>query len=420
MAEIKPFRAWRYNRQLLKNISALTAPLFDVASEKHKAALYGNPYNSIHLCAPRGPRRIEKAAAALRLWRESGCLQQDTEPGIYVYFQYFNLPGDTRTYCRKGFICQIRVYDWDQKIILRHENTIPAAVDKQLKLLAATGLNASPTHGLYADEGFELEACMDESMDSVLCEAEDYQGIRNVLAVIRDPAVIQRFVDLMADKQVILADGHHRYAGSLAYMHQCRSADAAHSAAEACQYHMMWLTNSRAHDLKILPTHRLIANLPGFDETTVLKRLARYFILTEVLEPSLISEVIAGKKNTFGLIFAQRAFQARLKPGMLRRLRWNFPEVVKRLDLTVMHYFIIQEVLGIRGQDQRGSTCIEYERSLSLCLAKVASGQVQLALITNAVSIDEVQQVCLSGAVLPQKSTYFWPKAVCGLVFASI
>jgi uncharacterized protein (DUF1015 family) len=312
------------------------------------------------------------------------------------------------------------LYDWDQTVILRHENTMPASVDEQVELLAATSLNASPTHGLYTDESFELEKYMDESMRRPLCEAEDYQGIRDVLAVIREPKIIRRFVELMAEKQVILADGHHRYAGSLAYMRQRMAANAAHTGTEPYNYHMMWLTNTQANDLKILPTHRLIYNLKSFDETAILKKLEHYFTLTAVPDPSFINEIIAGKKNTFGLIFAQCAYQARLKSGMHRRLNWNFPDEVKKLDLTVMHYFIIQQALGIRGRDQRSSKCIVYERSFPICLAKMAAGQAQMALITNEVTIEEVKNVCLSGAVLPQKSTHFWPKVICGLVFAAI
>jgi hypothetical protein len=152
---------------------------------------------------------------------------------------------------------------------------MPGSVAGQVELLTATRLNASPTHGLYSDETSELEKIMDDHMQGPICETEDYQGIRDVLGVIRDPSVIKRFVDIMKDKQVILADGHHRYAGSLAYM------------------------------------------------------------------------------------------------------KWNFPDDVKALDLTVMHYFIIQEILGLDGNDQSTSTCLEYERSFAACLTRVLQREVQ-------------------------------------------
>jgi len=420
MAEIRPFRAWRYNDELVKNIGELTSPLFDVASEKQKAALYSNPHNSIHLSIPCGECPSENASKTLCQWQEEGCLQKDTDAAIYIYYQHFRLPGDPTRYCRKGFICKIRIFNWEQNVILRHENTMPGSVDEQVALLAATRLNASPTHGLYTDETFELEKLMDDSMQRPICETEDYQGIRDVLGAIRDPEIIERFVDILKDKQVILADGHHRYAGSLAYMKQQMLANPNHSGNEGYNFHLMWLTNTDADDLKILPTHRLIRQLEGFDENAVVEKFEKYFAVKPVPNPEIMPEIIAGKPWTFGLIFPENAFQVRLKPGVHATMRWNFPDDIKVLDLTVMHYFIIQEILGLKGKDQSTLVCIEYERSFPACLAKVLGGEVQLALITNEISISDVKTVCHSGHTLPQKSTYFWPKAVCGFVFSSL
>ena len=293
-------------------------------------------------------------------------------------------------------------------------------LDGQVELLDATRLNASPTHGLYSDETFELENIMDESIINPLCEAENYQGIRDVMGVIRDPRAIERFVDVLADKQVILADGHHRYAGSIAYMKQQMAVNPSHTGRERYNYHLMWLTNMEADDLKILPTHRLIKNLDGFSENWIMEKLEDNFVVTPVADPANLTEVIAGKKWTFGLIFPESAYMARLKPGAERTIKWDFPNEIKRLDLTIMHYCIIQEILGIQGRDQSESNCIDYERSFPACLTKVMNREFQLALITNEVSIGEVKTVCGSGCTLPQKSTYFWPKVVCGFVFGSV
>ena len=420
MAEIKPFKAWRYNDELVKNIGELTSPLFDVASEKQKAALYGNPLNSIHISIPCGDCPSENASQILENWKTDGRLLKDNEPGIYVYYQHFRLPGDPTRYCRKGFICKIRIHDWANNVILRHENTMPGSVDEQVALLAATRLNASPTHGLYTDESFKLEELMDKSMQRPICETEDYQGIRDVLSVIREPAAIKRFMNTIKEKQVILADGHHRYAGSLAYMKQQRSANPHHTGDERYNYHLMWLTNTEARDIKILPTHRLIKDLAHFDEKSIVDRLAEYFSVKPVPNPEIMPEIIADQNWSFGLIFPDNAYRLRLKPHVLTTMKWNFPDNIKALDLTVMHYFIIQEVLGLKGSDQTTSSCIEYERSFAACLTRVMQQEVQLALITNEISIADVKSVCNSGCTLPQKSTYFWPKAICGFVFSSI
>ncbi len=420
MAEINPFRAWRYSETQMENISDLTSPLFDVASKKQKAALYENPYNSIHLSVPWADRPPENAARILQQWRDEGCIRHDSEPAVYVYYQYFRLPGDPKQYCRKGFICKIRVYDWDENVILRHENTMPRSVHDQVELLAATRLNVSPTHGLYSDQNFELEADMDHSMQQPVCQTESYQGTSDVLSVIREPRIIEHFVSLMAQKQVILADGHHRYAGSLAYMKQQMAANPAHTGKERYNFHLMWLTNTEAEDLRILPTHRLIKNLEKFDETAILKKFDRHFTVKPVPDPDHLDEIIAGKQWTFGLIFQDNAYQVRLKPEAHHKMKWNFPDNIKALDLTVLHYFVIQEILGIKGKNQSDSDRIEFERSFAACLMKVIRGACQLVLITNELSIADVKTVCRSGCTLPQKSTYFWPKVICGFVFSSL
>lgn len=420
MAEIRPFKAWRYNSALMKNIGELISPLFDVASEKQKAVLYDNPYNSIHLSIPSGACPSENAAQILKRWKKTGRLQRDPESAVYVYYQYFNLPGDPVQYCRKGFICKIRIYDWNENVILRHENTMPRSVNEQVKLLAATRLNVSPTHGLYTDESFELEGLMDRSMHRPICTVENYQGTYDALSIINDPRDIERFVSLMAPKQVILADGHHRYAGSLAYMKQQARANPAHSGRERYNYHLMWLTNTEARDLRILPTHRLIKELEPFNAHDIVEMLERYFHVKPVQNPDQMQEIIAGKKWTFGLIFPDNAFQIRLKSEVLPEMRWNFPTAIKSLDLTILHYFVIQEILGIPGKDQSNSESIEYERSFAACLNRVLQENCQLALITNEVSISDVKAVCSSGCTLPQKSTFFWPKVVCGFVFSSL
>ena len=257
MAEIKPFRAWRYRPSLLKNIGDLTSPLFDVATEKQREVLYGNSLNSIHLSIPRGNQPAKKAAAALAEWKRNKVIIRDNVPGIYVYYQYFSLPSDPEPYCRKGFICKIRIQDWQDNIILRHENVMDDAVDGQLELLAETRLNASPTHGLYTDASFELEPYMDACIQDAICKTEDYQGVIDILGIIQDETIIAKFIERLKGEQVILADGHHRYAGSLAYMKRQMADNPAHTGNEGYNYHLMWLTNTEANDLRILPTHRL-------------------------------------------------------------------------------------------------------------------------------------------------------------------
>ena len=420
MAEIKPIKAWRYNDTLAKNMDALTSPLFDVVSEKQRRSLYQNPLNSIHLSVPEEPDAANRASVLLESWKKKGVIMQDRLPAIYVYYQFFKLLGSTKEYCRKGFICHIRTYDWDENVILRHENTIPQSVNDRIELLGKTELHVSPTHGLYTDDSFLLEKYMDEAISDPLYELEDYQGVRDVLGVIHDAHVIQKFIDLLEDKPIILADGHHRYEGSLLYKKKRASENPGHTGNEGYNFHLMYLTNTEADDLRILPTHRLIQGLPNFDEGKILEKLQEDFDVREIEDGSTLNEIILGKKWAFGIILKDKTLKIRLKPASISKLTWKFPDEMKQLDLTVLHYFIIEKILGIPGKDQRKSENISFDRSFSDCLTKVIMGEAQMAIITQDISIEDVKMVCHSGYTMPQKSTYFYPKVICGFVFSSI
>ncbi|MFC5270260.1 DUF1015 domain-containing protein [Adhaeribacter terreus] len=419
MAEIKPLRAWRYHNKFTPQIDSLTSPLFDVVSKKQREALYQNPLNSIHLSVPRGENPAENAAALLDDWKRDNVLHQDELPAIYVYYQHFQLAGSNKSYVRKGFLCHIKAYDWNEKVLLRHENTIPDAVNDRIELLEKTLLNSSATHGLYADPDFRLEQLMDEAMLDPVYETEDYQGARDVLAIIQDAKVIEQFINVLKDKQVLLADGHHRYEGSLEYRKKMMAANPKHTGNEAYNYHLMYLTNSESDDLRILPTHRLLEKLP-IPKEEFLQKLEPYFVVTPKEDPFELNEVIAGKPWAFGLYLDGLAYKLRLKPEVHGMINWETTPEVKQLDLTVLHFFVFEKVLGIASEAQRNYPGLSYVRNFTECISKVDTHAAEAAFITNEVSMEQVKNVCFSGAIMPQKSTFFYPKVICGFVFSSI
>jgi uncharacterized protein (DUF1015 family) len=368
---------------------------------------------------PRGEMPAENAAQLLEEWKKDQVLHQDELPALYVYYQYFKLAGSPKEYVRKGFLSHIKAYDWNEKVLLRHENTIPAAVNDRIALLEKTLLNSSATHGLYADPDFRLEKYMDEAMLDPVYETEDYQGARDVLAIIQDAKVIGEFISVLKDKQVLLADGHHRYEGSLEYRKKMMAANPDHTGNEAYNYHLMYLTNSESDDLRILPTHRLLEKLP-IPKDEFLAKLEAYFVVTPKEDPFELNEVIAGKQWAFGLYIDGQAFKLRLKPEVHGLIDWETTPEVKALDLTVLHYFVFEKVLGIPSEAQRNYPGLSYVRNFTECISKVDSHAAEAAFITNEVSMEEVKKVCFSGAIMPQKSTFFYPKVICGFLFSSI
>lgn len=425
MADIQPLRGWRYNPALSADIDAYVSPLFDVVSDRQRETLYRQPLNALHLAVPEGDDPAGAALARLRAWQANGVLRQDELPGLYVYYQYFRLPGSPRDYCRKGFMCHIRAHDWAEDVVLRHEDTLPAAVNDRTELLARTQFQTSATHGLYRDEEFELETYLDEAIRSPLVETDDYQGARDVLAVIQDAAIIRRFQAVLGGRQVLLADGHHRYEASLAYRRTRQAATPAATGHEPWHYHLMYLTNAAADDLRILPTHRLLLDLPAhlrhLTDADLLARLAAYFTVTPKEEAYDWPELMAGKPWTFGLYLGGRAYTLRLRPDVQGQLDWATTAAVRALDVTVLHFFVLEKVLGLVGPDaQRAWPGVAYVRSVPDCLQRVDRGAARAAFFLHEVSLAEVEAVCHSGALMPPKSTFFYPKTIGGLLFSSI
>ena len=210
---------------------------------------------------------------------------------------------------------------------------MPYSVNDRLEVLEETQLNVSATHGLYFDPEFELEKYMDESMLNPIYETEDYQGVKDVLSVIQDYEVIKKFVRLIDQQQIILADGHHRYEGSMFYKQKMKKANPNHTGEEAYNYHLMYLTNGESDDLRILPSHRVISDIEDFDKDELLKKLEEFFILKPVENPNDISEIILGKKWAFGLLFGDEAIKARLKPEKHALLNL-MPQQLLSLDLS--------------------------------------------------------------------------------------
>src|SRR5688572_25665641 len=419
MADILPIRPWRYNNKLSATISTLTSPLFDVISEQQRPTLYQQPFNSIHLTAPRdGP---DSALKLLQEWKRDEILVQDDIPAIYVYYQYFTSPGASKQYCRKGFICHIRAYDWEDKVIFRHENAISDdAVNNQVALLEKTELHSSLAHGLYTDPDLQLEMYMDEAITDPLYEVTDHQGARNVLAVIHDARIIKKFMTVLEDKNVLLADGNHRYESSLMLKQRQSASNRRATLNAGYNFHPMYLTNTEASDLEILPTHRLIKNFSLFNDAEIIRKLSTDFFVRSVDDMSSLQKIIAGEKWTFGMIFQDKAFKIQLKPESFPNLPWPLPEDVKQLDLTVLHYFIIEKIFGIPYDNQRVSEHVEHDRSFADCMRKVNQGKAHMAVITNAVTIADVKRIWQNGDTMPQKSMYFYPEVISGFLFTSI
>jgi uncharacterized protein (DUF1015 family) len=418
MAELLPLKAWRYADELGEQLEKLTAPLFDVVTSKQRDLLYQNPLNSIHLSVPQGEKGHLSAQKLLVQWKSQGVLVQDDLPSIYVYYQYFRLPGENQERCRKGFIAQIKASDWEEKIILRHENTIVSAVNDRVDLLRATEIQASPTHGLYEDPTQELEPWMDRAMEQPLYELEDYQGVREALAQITDPSIIRLFLKTLAPKKVILADGHHRLEAAIAYRKE-QSEVVISSSWRASDYHLMYFTNVVGNHLEILPTHRLYYG-EGLEKEAFFKAIEAWFEIRPLGDSAELSNYSFQRKHSFGLLWEDAAYVIKFRPEKMDQVAPTLSEVLRQLDLVLLHDVVFDKLLGLSPVEQRTTPLLAFERNFSRCVQEVQSGNAKFAIITREIQLSQVIEVCNSGQVMPQKSTYFYPKALGGMLFATV
>lgn len=415
MAEIIPFRAWRYNEAAVADIHRKFSPLFDVVDAEQMAELYQIPNNSIHISVPRS---LEEAVEKWRTWRAEEVVKQDPLPGFYVCYQDFARNG--RTYTRKGVVAMIRLRPQD---IVLHEDVLPHSVNDRIALLAATHLNVAPTHGLYHDPDFVLETAMDRYMQDPLHSYVDYQGVTNRFAAVQHPEDIALIQRLLADKRVYLADGHHRLESSYVWQDKALSqrTDSPFPASQRmANYHLIYLTNLCGDDLRILPTHRVVADLPTIDWPAA---LAPWFEVEAVASPAALDPVQlpVGECFACGIVTPAGAWRVRLREGVLPEslISRDLPPALKRLDYTLLHEFVLERIGGISYQDQLSGR-VRYEKNPEKALAAPRTEGAAAAFIMREVSIQTMLDICDSGAKMPPKSTFFSPKMVCGMVYASV
>ncbi len=424
MADIRPFRSWRYNPGKISDINLKFSPLFDVVTPEQLAFLYSIENNSIHLSVPKS---MMDAVNKLREWKSKEIIVQDTVPNVFVYYQDFSVYGKSEKFTRKGFVCMVRMngrHDKRANDIVLHEDTIASSVNDRIALLENTMLNVSPTHGLYNDPGFQLEPLMDRCMENPEYEYMDYQGVINKLAIVSNEKDIRIFVSAMRGRKIYLADGHHRLAGSQAVQDKFRKNPAGLPADSMVNYHSMYLTNLCSDDLQILPIHRVLT--PGEMMPTIedfLLKFSGFFVIHEAtLHREPLYAELARKKGCIGMIFDGRQFVLEMKNDADRILSnpLPIPDQVKLLDYTVVHYFIFDRIFGLRYETQSSVSGIRYEKDYYSAVKAADRGKPEVSFVVNGIGMKEMLSVCESGALMPRKSTYFYPKVLCGLVFASI
>jgi len=408
MAQVFPFRAYRYSAKAGPLETLLTQPYDKITPAMQARYLALSPYNLVRIeLGQRLPgdsasdNVYTRAAACLKEWIAAGILVQDASPAIYPYFQEFELPEGEGRAVRKGFIGLGAVEDYTGGVVYRHERTLAAPKQDRMELLHHTRAHTGQIFMLYPDPQARVEALLEETATQPpLAELRDEYGVWHRLWRIEQPEDIARIQELMRDKKLLIADGHHRYETALAFYR-------AHPELPGADRVMMTFVNLHSPGLKILATHRLVSGLEGFDPAGFLEKAGRNFRVRRLSSLEALRKIWSEPAGQLARI----AVRAAALDGiyLLERDRGG------RLPLEILHQELIQGVLGISEEAVREQRHLQYVRGAEPALLAVEQGEAQLAFLLEPVPIEEVAAIAFSGGLMPQKSTDFYPKLLSGI-----
>ena len=416
---IEPFRALMYNRKVAGDPANLVAPPYDLIGAARQNQLYErSPYNIVRLELARDADRYGAAEKTLADWLTAGVLERTARPAIFQYRQTFDVEG--RLLHRTGFIARVRLEEFDRGRILPHERTFPAAKEDRLRLLMALQVNTSSIFGLYSGAHPELERLRDAvAARDPLIDLVDDLGIRNELRAIEaadEIAVVQRELD---SPRILIADGHHRYETALNYRRARRHENASNEA-QPYDYTLMTLVACDDPGLVILPTHRVVKALPGDAIASFAQRAREVFEVVEIAHrDEFRSRLNDSATGTIGVALkgSPAYFILRLRSGSsMEAAMPDAPPEVRRLGVSILHALVFDRMFGLRADEIRKGGNIEYTIEIGGALGAVAQGHADGAFLMNPPSIQDVELVSDAGATMPEKSTYFHPKLLTGLV----
>ncbi len=420
MAEIKPFRALRYDLEKAGSMETLSCPPYDVISEEQRQRfLAENPHNVIRLELPKGEDPYGEAGRALEDWLSQGILREDMDPGFYIYEEEFLDKVDRGERKKlRGLICLVRLEDFSAGVVLPHEETLSKAKEDRFRLMRATNCNFSQIYSLYRDEKHATMQRLQNLTETCSPRYEFSDGlVTHRLWVVNDPVAVEAIREDFTDRKLYIADGHHRYETALRYRDSLRDEGRCVPGAD---WVMMFLTDMEDDGLVVFPTHRLIRGLEGFDADRLLSACEKEFELLprsglEETEQALDAYYEEGR-HAFGFYGGGMWRTLALRdPGVMDQVLPDKSPASRQLDVSILHSLILERTLGIDKENMAAQRNLTYTRSSAEAAASVDSGESQCCFLLNPTRVSEIAAVAAAGEKMPQKSTYFYPKLITGL-----
>ena len=419
MAEIQPLRALRYDTGVAGPLDGLIAPPYDVIDAELRERLVArSPYNVVEIDLPEDPAggdRYLHAETLLDHWRTQGALTQDREPAFWALEQDYVAP-DGSAQRRRGFFARVRVTEYGPGRTRPHERTHPGPKEDRLRLTRATRANLSPIFTLFPDaDGTATDVLDRATAGEPAAVATDHEGTRNALWRIGDAPTVAALQAALADAELLIADGHHRYETARAYAAEI-GGDGPH------RYVLMLLCSLSDPGLLVFPTHRLLTGLADdrAKQEALRDALRRDFEIAEVTRDRLEPAGDASGRTQLGymdsfhrqpylLTLSDQAIADAALPGM--------PEPYRQLDTAVLEALILKGALGMTEDDISHLRGLAYSKSFDDAVDAVETGRADAGFFMRATPVEQVSAVAATGTSMPPKSTYFHPKIPTGLIF---
>ena len=419
MAKIRPFKALRFTDKAGK-ISELVCPPYDIISEQQRLKLIDtNEHNLIRLELPKGDEPYKDAAKTLKEWLDDGVVACDEKEGIYLYEERFTVKG--KEYSLKGFTSLVRLAEFSEGIVLPHEETLSKAKTDRFNLMTESGCSFSQIYSLFMDEdkavSSKIEALSKGEPDVSFTDSE---GVTHNLWCVYDEAAISYLESKMADKKLYIADGHHRYETALNFA-RANSKDLKDDG-ERTNYCMMFLINIESSGLVVFPTHRVLHSLENFDAKELLERCRSDFEILEnqpLESAEALLEAAAEKgEKAFAFYCGGESFSLMTlkNKSVMAEILSDKSAAYQNLDVSVLHSLVLERLFGIDKENMANQKNLFYTRDISEAIDEVNAGRANCAFLINPTLVTEIRDVAAAGEKMPQKSTYFYPKLITGLV----
>ena len=434
MAEIASFRGYRYNTAEVDDLNKVVTQPYDKIDEELRDEYYERHENNVVRIIMGKSRELDnpndnkytRGADYWNSWIEDRVLIREGGPAIYPYHQEYTVDGQTNI--RKGLIVLIALDDKKSKV-RAHEKTLSGPKADRLKLMRATEANDGQIFMLYDEPENKINKMLDDElmMASPIMEVKDDLGAIHRLYRITSPGFVKDMAELFEEHELFIADGHHRYETAVNYMNECKQRnwkEPIQAKAETFSFRMMTLVNMHDPGLKVLPTHRLVHSLDGFNPNSFLAKAAPDFEIDEYNDRSALYAALdeAGKSGGSVFGFAAEGLEGyrlmTLKdPTLMDRIvEGEHSETWRRLDVTVLHTALLDRLLGINAEKLASYSNVHYIRGQDNALNLVGKNGNQAAFLLNPTPIDRVRAIALAGERMPQKSTDFFPKLLTGMV----